>query len=199
MEEFIQPDISSESLWAKQEWSKEKITQADIARIEEQAKKAKQIRSKWQQIKRNNQAIAGFLSFLMKNINNDDIIIQMYKLFFTKENPNNWAKYLKSTLYAVVLIWIFVPFFLEDIKNMKLYPTYQIILQEAEQDLTLSKYVSYINRLCQKYKINFIENTKQFTKFLTTIVFHFWLVDEQSLNKDRKKELENSIKHELFR
>ncbi len=204
LEEFGGGEISWENIsyWNEsnenQEWPKEKISQADIARVEAQAKKAKQVWAQWQQYKKNNQAIAKFLTFLFQKIQEDKIIFGMYGLFFTKTNPNTWAKELKSTLYAVVLIWMFVPFFLDDVKQMWLRPTFEWLLWWVDKDTTTSKYIAYIERLCQRYKISFIEHTSQFIFFVIDMLFYFWIVDEKSLDKEQKEQLFKSVQQELF-
>ncbi len=182
-----------------QEWWKEKITQADIARIEAQAKKAKQVWQQWQQTKRNNQAIANFLTFLFRNIKDDKVLLEIHKLFFTKNNVNTGAKELKSTIYAVVLIGIFAPFFIENIKNMWLFPTFEWLLQNIQQEITTSKYISYVENLCKKYKISFIEHNSQFVSFIVEILFYFWIVDKNALEDGQKDQLFQSVKNELFK
>jgi len=179
--------MSLETIWdyvpstEQQKWPWEwqnKVNEQDVARVRESQQKAKQIWWQISQSKKNNNAIALFLAFLMQNIN-DDIIFFIYKIFFTKSNVSTWSKELKNNIYWVFLVAMFVPFYIEKSKEFEIYDAF--VRFELKQFSDYVSYIDYISRLSAYYNIVF-DQIDDFYQLLYKIIIFYGIYDEKKEN-----------------
>ena len=73
-EEVVGIIESWETWWSLNEW----VTEADVQRIQENARQIKKIAQQLQQDKKQNNQLANFLTFLLSELSNDKIIKLLY-------------------------------------------------------------------------------------------------------------------------
>ena len=76
-EEVVWVIESWETWWSLKEW----VTEADVQRVQENARQVKKIAQQLQQDKKQNNQLATFLSFLLSEFSNDKIIKWLYDTF----------------------------------------------------------------------------------------------------------------------
>ena len=88
-EEVIWVIESWESWWSLKEW----VTEADVQRVQENARQAKKVAQQLQKSKQENNQLANFLSFLLGEITNENIIKWLYDTFFITIDPKTNIPY----------------------------------------------------------------------------------------------------------
>lgn len=180
--------------WAPRE-NVDKISEEDRKRVQEDSKKAKQV---WQQIKKDkktNNDMANFLAYLLKKIDNDDIVSWIYDVFFKVKNPKTKMTYLRKNPNTIVIIWIFAPFYKKEIEKFNLLEFFEKI-EWFGSSLDLKNYMEYLKKLSSNYHDNIPINKEYFLNFLLEIVVAYWLVNNESKDNDPseiKKNLENIL------
>lgn len=189
----------AEAMWGgmewgaeQQSWSKEQISEADIARVEKQQKQAKQIWGQIAQKKKNDTAIAQFIAFLMKEINDENLIKQVYYTFFLKQSSTSSSKQLPNIFYGLILAGLFVPFFHEELHKYWLAKTFDPF--GANNITKLDSYIRYISIFTSPYskKLPIKIDKHSFLVLVEMIVAYFWLLggtEEQQAKQ--KKAIQN--------
>ena len=108
--------MAEEVVWVIESWEtwgslKEWVTEADMQRVQENARQAKKVAQQLQQSKKENNQLAKFLSFLLGKINNDKIIKWLYDTFFITIDPKTNIPYFRKSMNDVVVVWLFYPFY----------------------------------------------------------------------------------------
>ena len=98
---------SWETWWSQKEW----VTEADVQRVQENARQAKKVAQQLQQDKKQNNQLANFLTFLLWEISNEKIIKWLYDTFFITIDPKTNIPYFRKSMNDVVVVWLFYPFY----------------------------------------------------------------------------------------
>jgi len=186
--EDIQQEGGAE--WA--EWWKEALQQA-ISRIEKEQKKAAQTRGQIQAQKKKNNAFALFLTFLLKHLNNDKILIEIQRVFFAE---NTWWPY--KNVNHNILVGLFAPFYRKEIEHFGLHSYYEQLVTEKTRITRLSDYVSYLKKLSHHYHDNVAYDQQHLLQLIIYIINHFDIIDTNDFDDKQKKDLIISITHDLF-
>lgn len=197
LEDFGGSEESTEQLsWWQEwvsEWGKEKVSQAEISQVEKQQKKAKQIRWKIAQKKKNDTSIASFIAFLMKKLDGD-IVTHIFNVFFIEINKNTGSKQLPTIIHGLVLSWLFAPFYHNELHKYGLGKTFDSF--NANNISTFDDYLQYVPKFVHTYsnKINLKINTKNFLTLLYDIVLKFKLIPDDEDWEYKKKVFDLKIK-----
>jgi hypothetical protein len=140
--------------------------------------------------------MANFLSYLLKNINNDKIVSWIYNVFFKVKNPKTDITYLRKNPNNVVIVGIFAPFYDEEIKKLNLITFFEKIY-DFWNELNLNLYVKYLKNLSWQYHDNVPIDKEEFLNFLFDVIIEFWLIKTELKNKD-PLELKKSIEDMLY-
>ena len=149
-----------------------KVTEEAVRRIQDQSKKAQQVHQQIQQDKKNNTAIAQFLSFLLKEIQDEKIISLLYDVFFKSKNPETWVTYLRKKINTPIIIWFFYPFYQKEAEQFKVSPLFQKLLIQSHT-LDIHEYIAYIKKLAMTYHDNVALNQEHLLKLLSKIITYF--------------------------
>lgn len=172
-----------------------KVTEEAVRRIQDDQKKAQHIGQEIKKDKANNDKLAKFLTFLLKEIKNDTIIRQLYTVFFKTRHPETELLHLRTNINTIVIVGIFVPFYQAETKQLGLEWIYEDIFAfDGSNDLT--KYIKYIKQLLPKFHDNIDMEKHEFTKLLTHIGEYFHLTEK--LSTETAIEFEDTIKKELY-
>ncbi len=129
------------------------VSEEAVQRIQSQSKQAKQIAQQIKKDKAINYHLAQFLSFLMKELQNEDLIKAITDTFFKTTNPKDQITYLRKDINTYVVVWFFLPFFQKEAEQAKILPLYgKLGYEEANQ--SLKNYVTYLKRLSEQYHDN---------------------------------------------
>ena len=110
--------MAEEVVWVIESWEtwgnlKEWVTEADVQRIQENARQAKKVAQQLQQDKKQNNQLANFLTFLLWEISNEKIIKWLYDTFFITIDPKTNIPYFRKSMNDIVVVWLFYPFYIE--------------------------------------------------------------------------------------
>jgi len=187
----------NQSTWNEsQEW-KNTVSQADVVRVREWQKKAKQVQWQIAQSKKNNDAIAVFLAYMFKHLSNDALLLSIHSLFFTKVNPNSGSKSLKNMEYSISLVALFVPFFEQKAEELWLKKVFAPLYTTKNGALHVSDYVKYVQAVFVKYKLSFLESSKEFSWFIVAILVEFGVVNPDQLGEEKTQELHTTLHKEF--
>lgn len=116
--------INTPSSWE----TKNTVSDADRARIQENETKARQIAEQKAQHRKNNIVLAKFLTILFSRLP-DHIISSIYTVFFTKRNTINWSMELPSTNHMILLAALCTPLFVDEAKTLGMFQSFEAISQ----------------------------------------------------------------------
>lgn len=129
-----------------------KVSEKDKKRIQDNWAKAKKVQQQIQVSKQENNKIATFLAFLLKDIQNEKIIDWIYHTFFKTQNPEDNKVYLRKTANSLVLIWFFVPFYLQKVKEADLEKYFENLW--IQENIDFGNYLEYLTSLSGTYHDN---------------------------------------------
>jgi hypothetical protein len=185
------------SIWdvENQDWIRadtNKVTEQDIKRTQWEWKQAKKVQEqiKKKQIENNN--IANFLSFLLKEIKNEEIISAIYNTFFKVIDQKTKISYLRKSINNIVLIWFFAPFFPNELKKFQVHTYFQYIWNIKNSNQNLNEYILYIKNLSKKYHDNVPISQSALINLLVLIIWEFKL-SKETLDKDWKNKIKNEL------
>ena len=130
--------------------SAEGVNEQDIQRVQEEARQIKQVAQQLKKNKAANGQFAGFLSFLMKTLD-DEIITQIYDTFYMTTDTKTGITYLRKNANYIVICGIFFPFFREEASKYNLHKLFWPLLPN---DLTIKSYLKYLQSISNKYHDN---------------------------------------------
>ncbi len=171
-----------------------KVTEEAVRRVQENQKKAQQVSQDIKNDKATNAKFARFLTFLLKEIKNDQLIRQIYQVFFKTRNAETDLVHLRKSMNTIVVVWMFVPFYQSEIRELGLMAAYQDIFT-FDQEISLTKYIEFIKRLLPKHHDNIVIDMQEFVKLLTMITEYYQLTEK--LSEEKTLEFEKTIKKEL--
>lgn len=145
-----------------------KVSEEAVKRVQEQGKKAKQAQQDIKKDKDQNEHLAKFLSFLLKNTKHEKIIPLLYDTFFKVKHPQSNIVYLRKNINSKVIVGIFVPFYGEQSREYKIHTLYESILP-SQSIQNIAQLVEYLKRLSSLYHDNIPLDKDNLTKFLTEL------------------------------
>lgn len=187
---WIGESASEISQWTEWQESSESKEQA-IARIEKEQKKATQTRGQIQRSKKDNQALASFMTFLLQNINNEKIIMIAHEVFFHKTEW--WSTYVNHKVFA----WTLAPFFRQEAIAAGIEKLYSDMYTPTTTQW-LQWYISYLKKLSYTYHDNIALDQQALLQLIIEILKHFHIIDTSEYNDEKKKEFIIDIVHDLF-
>ena len=107
VEEVVWVIESWEAWWSLKEW----VTEADVQRVQENARQAKKVAQQLQQHKKQNNQLASFLTFLLGEISNEKIIKWLYDTFFITIDPKTNIPYFRKSMNDMVVVGLFYYFY----------------------------------------------------------------------------------------
>lgn len=162
-EEVVWIIESWESWWSLKEW----VTEADVQRVQENSRQAKKVAQQLQQDKKQNNQLANFLSFLLSEITNDQIIKWLYDTFFITIDPKTNIPYFRKSMNDIVVVWLFYPFYLE--KANELWVSHYYDKLNSAWEKSVNWYIAYLQDLSDNYHDNIPISQDSFIKLLIEI------------------------------
>ena len=166
-EEVVWIIESWESWWSLKEW----VTEADVQRVQEDARQAKKVAQQLQQDKKQNNQLADFLTFLLSEISNEKIIKWLYDTFFITIDPKTNIPYFRKSMNDVVVVWLFYPFFIEKAQEIWVSHYYENLNNSWAK--SIEWYVKYLQDLSDNYHDNIPIDQNSFVKLLVEILKEF--------------------------
>ena len=166
-EEVVWIVESWEAWWSLKEW----VTEADIQRIQEEARQAKKVAQQLQQDKKQNNQLANFLTFLLGEISNEKIIKWLYDTFFMTIDPKTNIPYFRKSMNDVVVVWLFYPFFLEKAQEIWVAHYYENLSNSWTK--SIEWYIKYLQDLSDNYHDNVPIDQNSFVNLLVEILKEF--------------------------
>ena len=173
-----------------------KVTEQDVKRAQWDSAKAKQVQDQIKKAKITNNDIAKFLSFLLKNIKNEELVSAIYNTFFKVVDPKTQVVYLRKSVNDIIIVGFFAPFFINEINNFWLSMYFTEILN-SKSGSNMTEYIEYIKRLSKKYHDNIPINKDVLLNLIALIMWEFWVNKEalsDSWREKIKKEIEKKLK-----
>lgn len=165
--------MAEEAVWIIESWEtwwalNENVTEADVQRIQENARQIKKIAKQLQQDKKQNSQLADFLTFLLSEISNDKIIKWLYNTFFITIDPKTNIPYFRKSMNDVVVVWVFYPFYTEKANELWVSHYYETLNSASEH--SISWYIQYLQDLSDHYHDNVPINQASFIELLIEII-----------------------------
>ena len=166
-EEVVWIVESWEAWWSLKEW----VTEADVQRVQEEARQAKKVAQQLQQDKKQNNQLANFLTFLLGEISNEKIIKWLYNTFFMTIDPKTNIPYFRKSMNDVVVVWLFYPFFLEKAQEIWVAHYYENLSNSWTK--SIEWYIKYLQDLSDNYHDNVPIDQNSFVNLLVEILKEF--------------------------
>jgi len=156
--------------------------------VAEQARQGKVIAGKIANSKAQNNAYAKFLAFLLSQIQSEELIAVLYKLFFTTKDPYHNTIYIRKSSNYPVLIGLFVPFFREKVIEYKMLSLYSPIYNPNES-LTTHTYLSYLKKLAHAMHDNIALDQQLLLQCIIHIFHEFHIIDTKAISEEQLEEI----------
>ena len=166
-EEVVWIVESWEAWWSLKEW----VTEADVQRVQEEARQAKKVAQQLQQDKKQNNQLANFLTFLLGEISNEKIIKWLYDTFFMTIDPKTNIPYFRKSMNDVVVVWLFYPFFLEKAQEIWVAHYYENLSNSWTK--SIEWYIKYLQDLSDNYHDNVPIDQNSVVNLLVEILKEF--------------------------
>ena len=185
---------SWETWWSLKEW----VTEADVQRVQENTRQIKKVAQQLQQDKKQNNQLANFLSFLLSEISNENIIKWLYNTFFITVDPKTNIPYFRKSMNDVVVVWIFYPFYLEKAKEIWVSHYYEWL--NCSSQLSIDWYITYLQDLSDHYHDNIPINQAKFIQLLIEIIKQYLSksLDKKSLWNNPEETYKQIIYEKLY-
>ena len=154
--------------WETWWWLREWVTEADVQRVQENARQAKKVAQQLQQSKKENNQLANFLSFLLGEISNENIIKWLYDTFFITIDPKTNIPYFRKNMNDVVVVWLFYPFYTDKAQEVWISHYYENLNWAWER--TINEYIQYLQDLSDHYHDNIPISQESFITLLVEII-----------------------------
>ena len=192
-EEVVWVIESWETGWSLKEW----VTETDVQRVQEEARKAKKVAQQLQQDKKQNNQLAKFLTFLLSEISNEKIIKWLYDTFFITIDPKTNIPYFRKSMNDVVVVWLFYPFYIEKAKEIEVSHYYENLNNVGKK--SVEWYISYLQDLSDHYHDTIPINQDSFIQLLVEIFKEFLPNNSNSeLWENIDKEYKEIIREKLY-
>ena len=173
-----------------------KVTEEAVRRIQDQGKKAQQVHQQIQQDKINNTAIAQFLTFLIKTIQNEHIVSLLYNIFFKTKNPETGTSHFRKKINVTVIVGFFYPFYIKEADKFGVWPLFQWLIKESGP-MSFHVYIAYIKQLASKYHDNIALDQELLLKLLFEMIIYFEVHGKKLTDEEHAATIAQ-IKKELF-
>lgn len=183
------------SSWAK-EWQ-ERASDAMREAVAEQERQGKVVAAKIANSKTQHNAYAKFLAFLLWQIQSEELIGILYKLFFTTKDPYHGTVYIRKSSNYPVLIGLFAPFFWDKIIEYRMESLYSHFYNPAEQ-ITPESYLIYLKKLASHLHDNIALDQNLLLQCIMQIFQEFHVIQINTLNEIQLEEIKALIKKELY-
>ncbi len=190
-------------LWAQIEtqWSgseqAERITDAMREAVAEQGRQSKIIAGKIAGSKAQHHAYAKFLIFLLWELKSEALITTLYKLFFTTKDPHHGTVYIRKSTNYPVIIWLFVPFYRDKVREYKMESLYKS-LYDPTITITPTNYLHYLKKLASALHDNIALDQSLLLQCVMEILKEYHIVDPQALTEEKYEQIYALIKQELY-
>ena len=188
-EEVVWIIESWETWWNLKEW----VTEADVQRVQENARQSKKVAQQLQQDKKQNNQLANFLTFLLGEITNDKIIKWLYDTFFITIDPKTNIPYFRKSMNDIVVVWLFYPFYIEKAEELWVANFYKNLNNSRPE--SPEWYVTYLQDLSDHYHDNIPINQNSFVELLIEILKEY-LPNEE--NPESKWNVDNEYKEIIY-
>ncbi|MCK9466989.1 MAG: hypothetical protein M0P94_01560 [Candidatus Absconditabacterales bacterium] len=172
-----------------------KVSEQDVKRAQGDSAKAKQVQDQIKKSKATNNNIAKFLSFLLKNIKNEELISAVYSTFFKVVDPRTQVVYLRKSVNDIIIIGFFAPFFINEIEKFGLN-TYFTEMLNNKSGSNMTEYIEYIKKLSRKYHDNIPINKDVLLNLLALIIGEFG-ISKEALSESGKEKIKKEIEKKL--
>jgi hypothetical protein len=166
-EEVVWVIESWESWWSLKEW----VTEADVQRVQEDARQAKKVAQQLQQDKKQNNQLANFLSFLLSELTNEKIIKWLYDTFFITIDPKTNTAYFRKSMNDVIVVWLFYPFFKDKADELWVSHFYENLNWAGRKNI--NDYILFLQDLSDHYHDNIPVDHENFLNLLVEILKEF--------------------------
>ena len=183
------------SSWAK-EWQ-EKISDAVREAVAEQERQGKVIAGKIANSKAQHNAYAKFLAFLLWQIQSEELIEILYKLFFTTKDPYHGTVYIRKSSNYPVLIGLFAPFFWDKVIEYRMESLYANFYDPTGQ-ITPESYLIYLKKLASHLHDNIALDQNLLLQCIMQIFQEFHVIQINALDDVQLEEVKALIKKELY-
>ncbi len=170
--------------WETWWWLREWVTEADVQRVQENARQAKKVAQQLQQSKKENNQLANFLSFLLGEISNENIIKWLYDTFFITIDPKTNIPYFRKNMNDVVVVWLFYPFYTDKAQEVWISHYYENLNWAWER--TINEYIQYLQDLSDHYHDNIPISQESFITLLVEIIKEY--ISNNSLSTSSHEE-----------
>ncbi len=188
-------DLPIDNWQGSREWG-EKITDTMREAVADQAKASKNIAWRIKTSKQQHHAYADFLTFLLTQIQSEELITTLWKLFFTSKDPHHDIVYTKKSTNYPLMIGIFVPFFRDKIVEFKMKSLYDSII--THPPLSPTTYLQYLKLLISTMNDNIMLDNELLTKCINLIFSEYHIVNFSNLSESQANDLQLLIQEELF-
>ena len=176
----------------------DQVSEEAVQKAQEENRQAKQVAQQIQADKTLNQHFAAFLSMLLKKISHEELIKAIYDTFFKTINPQNNITYLRKDGNTKVIVWFFVPFFIKEAQEYKIFPFYEKLSPE-ESGYSIRRYVNYLEQLSATYHDNIPINQSAFVELVVLIIQYFILNEKgKPTEKYTPEELKATVLNYLY-
>lgn len=182
---------SWETWWSLNEW----VSEADVQRVQEQSGQIKKIAKQIQQDKKANNQLAEFLTFLLREISNENIVNGLYNTFFITVDPKTNIPYFRKSMNDMVVVWLFYPFFIEKAKELWVSQHYESLNHAGE--LSVNWYIEYLQDLSNHYHDNIPINETSFIQLLVEILKEY-LCNASDMPKLDKENPDDTYKQLVY-
>ncbi len=187
------------------EWIDSSQAREDVNKVSEQAvkkaqsdeKKAKQVQQQIQKSKQENNKIAAFLTFLLRDLTNDALITALYNAFFKVYHEKKSVTYLRKSINSVVVVGFFAPFYWDKIQEYQLQDYFSDLF-DAGTVLDVHKYLQYIKQLSRKHHDNIPIAVSNLVTLLVEIIREYDLNTHHTLAHKDTEELKLFFMQELW-
>lgn len=183
--------------WESGWWLKEWVTEADVQRVQENARQAKKVAQQLKQSKKENNQLANFLIFLLGEISNEKIIKWLYDTFFITIDPKTNIPYFRKSMNDVVVVWLFYPFYVEKSDEFWVSHYYENLKQAWKK--SVDDYIVYLQDLSDHYHDNIPISQESFIQLLVEI-FKEYLpsISNSELGNNIDNEYKQIISEKLY-
>lgn len=178
--------------WAGLRADVNQVTEEAVQRVQSQSKQAKQIAQQIKKDKALNTLLAHFLTFLMKTIQDEELIKAIVATFFKTTNPKNQIVYLRKDINTYVVVGFFVPFFLEKAKELKVLSFYETLGAE-NASLSLQSYIAYLRKISEVYHDDIPLDQASLLTLIILITQHYLKKNTLENYEDLKQEVVQAL------
>jgi hypothetical protein len=173
-----------------------KVSEEALKRVQDQGKKAKQAQQDIKKDKDINNKLSNFLSFLLKNIQNNKLISLLYNTFFKVKYPQSNIVYLRKIINTKVIIGIFVPFYQTQAQEYHIRDLYKELM--PNQIKTIEDMTNYLKNLAKTYHDNIPLDKESLIAFVTECTITYLTVYQEKEAKERRQIIQLEVAKHLY-